>query len=186
MPRKQATGMGESESAMRTAMPFCVAVAVYALLLLLGSRLLNDPALPEYANLTDDRAGARAPARTLLERHPEVQGIAPYNDETMLGLLDHLDEIGRTGQYKIVSRNGSPAAVEAVRKGRTTGTWDLDAPGVGRHAAELVIRHLQGAQHYEDHAAMLAAGRLITRANVDTWVPWEERVRRQPLTIGLE
>jgi ABC-type sugar transport system substrate-binding protein len=149
-------------------------------------RLLNDPEQAEYANTTDDRAGGRVAARALLERFPEAQGLAPYNDETMLGLLDHLEEIDRVGQLRIVSRNGSPAAVKAVREGRTTGTWDLDAPAIGRHTAELVIRHLQQRQSYEDHAAMLPAGRMITRDNVDSWVPWEERVRREPLRIGLE
>jgi len=148
-------------------------------------KLVNDPFRPEYSNLTDNRGGAWGPIRLLLERHPEVQGLAPYNDETMLGIVAYLDEIGRTGDLKIVSRNGTPEAVEAVRKGKTLATWDLDPPGVGRSVAELVIQHLQGTRCYDDYAAMSPAGRMITSVNVETWRPWDERVSQTALAIGL-
>jgi len=145
----------------------------------------NDPFLEEYSNLTDDAAGARRPIRLLLERFPDTRGLAPYNDETMLGVVDYLEEMGRAGELKIVSRNGTPAAIRAVRDGKTTGTWDLDAPGVGQRMAELVSRHLRGVELYEDYAAMSPAGRMITAENLQTWKPWEERVRVTPLENGL-
>ena len=148
-------------------------------------RLLNDPLLPEYSNLTDNIAGAQGPIERLLKNFPDLIGLAPYNDETMLGVIEYLDAIGRTGELRIVSRNGTPAAVRAVREGRTTGTWDLDPPGVGRRAAAMVIEHLQGSTLYEDYAAMSPAGRMITAANVDTWQPWQQRVQQTPLQIGL-
>ena len=147
-------------------------------------RLVNDPFLPEYSNLTDNRAGARAPAKLLLERFPDIAGLAPYNDETMLGTVSYLKEIGRCGQLKMVSRNGTPDAVQAVWEGSTTATWDLDPPAVGRSIAELVIQHLQGTKSYDDYAAMSAAGRLITVANMATWRPWEERVSSTTLIVG--
>jgi ABC-type sugar transport system substrate-binding protein len=139
-------------------------------------KLVNDPLLPEYSNLTDNVSGARAPAKLLLERYPDVKGLAPYNDETMLGLVEYLSEIGRTGELKIVSRNGTPAAVQAIREGKTTGTWDLDPPSVGMRIAALASEHLRGAQLYDDFAAMSSAGRMITIENLHTWRPWEERV----------
>jgi len=138
--------------------------------------LVNDPFLPEYSNLTDTVAGARAPAKLLLERFPHVRGLAPYNDETMLGLVDYLTEIGRAGEFKIVSRNGTPAAIKAVREGKTTGTWDLDPPSVGVKMAQLVSEHLRGVHVYDDFAAMSPAGRMITAEKLHTWRPWEERV----------
>jgi ABC-type sugar transport system substrate-binding protein len=146
-------------------------------------QLVNDPLLREYSNLTDNRVGARAPVKLLLDRFPDIKGLAPYNDETMLGAVDYLREIGRAGELKIVSRNGTPEAVAAVREGSTTGTWDLDAPAVGRSVAELTIQHLQGTKSYDDYAAMSPAGRMITAANVATWRPWEERVSSTPLTM---
>jgi ABC-type sugar transport system substrate-binding protein len=138
--------------------------------------LVNDPFLSDYSNLTDNVVGARAPAKLLLERFPNLEGLAPYNDETMLGLIGYVAEIGRTGEFKIVSRNGTPAAIKAIREGRTTATWDLDPPSVGMRIAQLVIEHLSGAEVYEDFAAMSPAGRMITAANLHTWRPWEQRV----------
>jgi len=147
--------------------------------------LVNDPQLPEYSNLTDNIAGARAPIERLLEHSPHIKGLAPYNDETMLGVIDYLQSIGRAGELKIVSRNGTPEAVKAVREGRSTGTWDLDPPGVGIRAAKLVSEHLQGTVFYDDYAAMSPAGRMICAANSHSWQPWEQRVPMTPLPIGL-
>jgi ABC-type sugar transport system substrate-binding protein len=147
--------------------------------------LVNDPLLPEYSNLTDNISGARAPIERLLERFPDVKGLAPYNDETMLGVIDYLDLIGRTGELKIVSRNGTPEAVRAVSEGKTSGTWDLDPPGVGIRAATLAIEHLLGTARYDDYAAMSPAGRLITAANAQSWLPWQQRVPMTPFRVGL-
>ena len=147
--------------------------------------LVNDPTLAEYSNLTDNMSGARAPIELLLRKYPQVKGLAPYNDETMLGVIDYLDEIGRAGELKIVSRNGTPAAVKAVREGRTTGTWDLDPPAVGMSVAKLATDHLRGTVLYDDYAAMSPAGRMITAANLQSWQPWEQRVRMTPFSVGL-
>jgi ABC-type sugar transport system substrate-binding protein len=149
-------------------------------------RLVNDPLLPEYSNLTDNVDGARNAAKLLLDTYPNVRGLAPYNDETMLGLVACIAQIGRTGEFRIVSRNGTPAAINAIREGRTTATWDLDPPAVGVRMAQLVIEHLSGAQVHEDFAAMSPAGRMITAANLHTWRPWEQRVPSEPREYAPE
>lgn len=43
MSRRKTIGLQDGDAAIRKAMPFYIAIAVYALLLLLGNRLLNDP-----------------------------------------------------------------------------------------------------------------------------------------------
>ena len=86
---------------------------------------------------------------------------------------------------KIVCRNGSPAAVEAVRQGKIAGTWDLDASGIGTTLGELIVRHLKGEEKLQGFMAMSPVGRLITQANLGTWKPWSERVRWLPLKVWL-
>jgi ABC-type sugar transport system substrate-binding protein len=103
----------------------------------------------------------------------------------MLGALACLEEMGKAKGIKIVSRNGSPAAVEAVRAGKIAGTWDLDASGIGTTLGELVVRHLTGREKFEEFMAMSPVGRIITPANIESWRPWSERVRYSPLTVGL-
>ena len=146
--------------------------------------LANDVEDPRYHNMHDSREGGVAPARALLDDYPDLAAIVPYNDETMLGVLDHFAEAGRGAGIAMVSRNGTPLAVDAVRAGRTSGTWDLDAPGIGRQLGQMIARHLSGEQPCCDHAAMAAAGRMIHRGNVGSWIPWMDRVRVAPLSTG--
>ena len=147
-------------------------------------QLVNDPFDQRYSNLTDNAQGAEGPARRLLEEFPKIAGLAPYNDESMLGAMKSIAELG-FGPMKMVSRNGSPAAVRAIREGKTSATWDLDPPGVGNALALLIASHLSGAEKFDDYAAMAPAGRLITSRNLDSWQPWEQRVRQTTLEIGI-
>ena len=150
-------------------------------------RLLNDPEDKGYCNVQDVSEGARAPTLRLLENVPQsqLQGLIPYNDETMLGCLSTLEETGRLGDLKIVSRNGSPQAVEMVRTGKTLGTWDLDASGIGTTLGDLVVRYLVGGEVLEEYLSMSPVGRMITQDNIESWKPWSERVDCTPLSVGL-
>lgn len=150
-----------------------------------GIALANDPTSPQWCNLIDVAEGGQEVARRLLDEHPEVTALAPYNDETMLGTLRVLEETGRAGTLPMISRNGSPAAVEQVRGGATTATWDLDATGIGVAAGALAMRSLAGGA-VEGEQAMSPVGRLIHQGNIDTWLPWEERIDWRPLIIGLD
>ena len=121
----------------------------------------------------------------VLAEFPHIDGLIPYNDETMHGALACLEEKRRAHEVKIVCRNGSPGAVDAVRGGRIAGTWDLDASGIGTTLGEVIVRQLTNQQRFEEYLVMSPVGRMVTLANVDTWRPWSERVRWNPLSVGL-
>jgi len=148
-------------------------------------RLVNDPERPEYCNVEDVSAGARAPTERILSEFPDLAGLVPYNDATMLGALPVLEQAGRLRALTIVSRNGSPEAVEVVRAGRSAGTWDLDASGIGVTLGELVARRVAGGERFEGELVMSPVGRMITRENFASWRPWSERVGWEPLREGL-
>jgi ABC-type sugar transport system substrate-binding protein len=146
--------------------------------------LVNDPEDTRHCNLTDDRAGGREVGLRFLEEFGPLDGLVPYNDESLLGVLDAVEELGLDRPPLMVSRNGSPKAVTAVRAGLSAGSWDLDAPGVGVALAELFIRQLRDG-NLDGDAAMAPAGRMITAANIDSWSPWEQRVKLGPLNLGI-
>jgi ABC-type sugar transport system substrate-binding protein len=150
-----------------------------------GLRLLNDPTLDRYRNQTDVRDGGRETALRVLADHPRLDGLIPFNDETMLGTLDALEETGRAGEMLLVSRNGTPNAVQAVRDGRTHGTWDIDCPAIGAALGDLVVRALADPSAMDGELAIGPIGRMITAANLDRWVSWTERVPQTPLNVGL-
>jgi ABC-type sugar transport system substrate-binding protein len=151
-----------------------------------GLKLVNDPFVDRHRNREDVRESGRAAARRVLADFAHLDGLIPFNDETMLGTLDAIDEAKRSGEMKLVSRNGSPEAVAAVRAGRSHGTWDIDITEIGAAVGELVARVRMQGQQLEGALALAPIGRLITRENADTYRPWSERVRFAPLHEGLE
>jgi ABC-type sugar transport system substrate-binding protein len=141
-----------------------------------GLDRVNDPEDPRYKNTTDVAAGGREKTANVLADFAELDALVPFNDETMLGAVEALREAGRLGEVKMVSRNGTPAAVELVRQGVHHGTWDIDSPGIGRTAADLVLRVLHGGEDLDGLCVASPIGRMITPERAATWVPWPERM----------
>ena len=151
-----------------------------------GFSLVNDPFEERYRNLQDVAAGGREAAQRLLADFTDLTGLIPFNDETMLGTLDAVEAAGRSGEMKMVSRNGSPKAVEAVRAGRSHATWDIEITNIGAAVGELVARVLVDGEDLHGESFIAGLGRLITPETAHTYKPWTERVPHTPLREGLE
>jgi ABC-type sugar transport system substrate-binding protein len=150
-----------------------------------GVTVVNDPTDRNWCNLTDVSSGGKEVTLRLLAEYPQLDGLVPYNDETMLGALEAFDEAGRPEGLRLISRNGSPEAVEEVRAGRLQGTWDLDASGIGTTLGDLVVRHLT-VEPLDGHLGISPLGRMIHAENLDTWRPWTDRISVRPFTYGLD
>ncbi len=150
-----------------------------------GLRLRNDPFEERYRNRDDVAEGGRAAAERVLSDFAHLDGLVPFNDETMLGTLEALREAGRLGEMKLVSRNGSPKAVDAVVAGESHGTWDIGITDIGSAVGELIANVLVKGERLDGELAIAAPGRMITAENADTYVPWRERVPHLPLREGL-
>ena len=150
-----------------------------------GLTAVNDPFDPRYKNDSDVAEGGHEKTLNLLADFAHLDGLVPYNDETLHGTLDALRETGRLGEMKMVSRNGTPRAVEAIRQGLHHGTWDLDCPGIGATVGDLVVRQIVGNEELDGFCAASPIGRMITPENVDRWVPWSERIPYDPLPVGV-
>jgi ABC-type sugar transport system substrate-binding protein len=149
-----------------------------------GLNRVNDPTEDKYRNESDLRPGGRETALRILADFLHLDGMVPFNDETMLGTLDALAETGRT-TIRVVSRNGTPKAVQAVREGLSEGTWDIDAPGIGTALGDMIVRHLETDRDGDSDLAIGPIGRMIDSSNVDRWKPWSERIPFEPLAEGL-
>jgi ABC-type sugar transport system substrate-binding protein len=117
----------------------------------------------------------RAPAhdlmRTLLARHPVIDGIVSANDLMSLGIIDALHETGRT--IPLVSINGTPDAIAAIKAGDMLSTTEFSTLSFGAVAAEAALRHIAGKP--VPHEIMLPT-RIITAHNIAAWdKPYEER-----------
>jgi ABC-type sugar transport system substrate-binding protein len=149
-----------------------------------GLTRVNDPEEPRYKNTTDVASGGKEKTANILADFASLDGLIPFNDETLLGAVEALREAGRLGEVKMVSRNGTPAAVELIRAGLHHGTWDIDGPGIGATAAGLVLRALRG-ENLDGFCVASPIGTMITAERAKTWVPWDQRVVRRPLRVGL-
>jgi ABC-type sugar transport system substrate-binding protein len=162
----------------------CIGIAHGAKLV--GLNVVNDPYDPRYDNITDVAAGGYEKANNVLDDFPDIAGLLPYNDETGHGAIEALRERGLLGKVKVVTRNGTPKAVEAVRQGWSHGTLDIDCPGIGIALGNLVARQLVGGEQLDDEIALSPVGKVIGPEEAPTWVPLEERIPYEPLREGLD
>jgi ABC-type sugar transport system substrate-binding protein len=153
---------------------------------LVGLNVVNDPYDRRYDNISDVAEGGREATENVLDDFPQIAGLLPYNDETAHGSIEALRERGLLGKIKIVSRNGTPKAVEAVRQGWSHGTLDIDCPGIGTALGNLVARQLVGGEHLDDEIALSPVGRVVGAGDVAKWVPLDERIPYEPLREGLD
>lgn len=143
---------------------------------------VNDPEDPRYKNTTDVASGGKEKTANLLADFPQLDGLVPFNDETMLGAVEALREAGRLGEVKMVSRNGTPAAVQLVRDGVHHGTWDIDPPGIGQSVAQLVVR--SATEDLDGLCVSSPVGRMITPERAAAWIPWRERIPFRDLELA--
>lgn len=85
----------------------------------------------------------------------------------------------------MVSRNGSPGAVQAVLDGVTHGTWDIEPFEIGGMLADLVIGQLVHGRNLAGLCQASPIGRMITPELAKNWVPWNEPDTSSPLREGL-
>jgi len=145
-----------------------------------GLVTVNDPEDPRYKNTSDVASGGQEKTANLLADFSSLDGLVPFNDETLLGAIAALRAAGRLGEVRMVSRNGTPAAVDLVRQGLHDGTWDIDPIGIGQTVADLAARASAG-EGLDELCVSSPIGRIITRERAQTWVPWHERIAYGPL-----
>jgi ABC-type sugar transport system substrate-binding protein len=149
-----------------------------------GLTRVNDPEDPRYKNTSDVASGGKEKTANLLADFGKLDALIPFNDETMLGAVEALREAGRLGEMKMVSRNGTPAAVELVRTGVHHGTWDIDPLGIGQTAADLIARLVIDHENLDGLCVASPIGKMITPDRAASWVPWQQRIPYNPLLPG--
>ncbi|MEQ8395980.1 sugar ABC transporter substrate-binding protein [Thalassobaculum sp.] len=125
------------------------------------------------------REPARNAALQLLERHPRIDGLLVSNDLMAMGVMDALDETGRS--MAVVSVNGTPEAVSAIRAGRLVASASYDTLSFGSLAVEAALRHVRGEAVPSE---IVLPAEIIDRSNVEAWdKPYEERTSVEWETI---
>jgi ABC-type sugar transport system substrate-binding protein len=153
---------------------------------IVGLDVVNDPYDPRYDNISDVAEMGKEVTLNALDDFPEIAGLIPYNDETAHGSIEALRERELLGKIKVVSRNGTEKAVDAVRQGWHHGTLDIDCAGIGAALGGLVSRQLVGGEQLDDEIALSPVGHIIGPENAAAWRPPEDRIPYEPLREGLD
>ncbi len=131
-------------------------------------------------NTKDSSANAATLAADELIRFPNASVFWAYNDASALGISAAvINSGGKTytadspDGIMIFGANGDAEAIEAVRDGRLTGTWDPDTYGVGVVSARLAkeLAGNPGAARQN----LTVASTLVTAETVKDYIPPAKR-----------
>ena len=123
-------------------------------------------------NLKETLDGARTTAENLLQSHPDIQFVWGSNDVGAIGAGLAAQAAGK--KLIITGMNGSPEAVDAVKKGLITATWDANQNAAG----ELMVIHaLQWLITGKKPPVTTNAFTRIDKSNASQYIPWPERAK---------
>lgn len=125
-------------------------------------------------NPTDDAAGARPLAEGFLTQHPDLSAVFTYNDPSAIGAAAAAAAAGK--DVVVTGFNASQDGLDAVKSGAIDATWDYKPVEIGqtlgRLAIESAVKGNEVGLNYQMDVAM------VTKKNVDSFVPWDDRVRQ--------
>lgn len=126
--------------------------------------------LEQQDNLNDNVNDARTLAEALIGKHPDVDVIFAFNDNSAIGAGLAVRAAGLEG-VMIFGINGTAEGIQAVKDGVITATYDADQFATGYNAAALGARIVAG-QAVEPLAMDFTRW---TVDNADEWRPADER-----------
>jgi ribose transport system substrate-binding protein len=111
-----------------------------------------------------DRQQALTQATNVLQAHPDVTGFFVANDDMGLGVTRAVANAGKTGQVHVVSVDGNPDALAAVKSGELAATVAQYPYAIGEMGVDACRAAASGATLPAKVDAPVA---LVTKDNAD-------------------
>lgn len=128
-------------------------------------------------NLSDTPEGAQTLVQSMLTANPDAQAIWSYNDPSALGASAALQSIGKqvwSGETEgviVIGNNGDSNAIEAIKAGTMTLTYDENTFEAGVDAIEVLKPVLaEGKPASSMPKKMWVKSTMYDAANVDEYV----------------
>lgn len=133
-------------------------------------------------NLTDIASGGQQVMQALIQKFPDLRGVVAFNDDTALGAIAAIKAAGKKPgkDILVVSRNGAPDAIAAVRRGELHATCDIGIPTLGITLGTAVRDHLTGKKPYNRARKIApppASKCIVSKRNVSKYKPWTKQLR---------
>ena len=117
------------------------------------------------------REPARREMARLLEGVAHIDGVLAANDVMALGAIEALQAAGRSAL--VIGVNGTPDAIDAVKRGIILATADFSALNLGALATECAVLRARGEAVPRE---IMLPVEIIDRSNVGIWdLPYERR-----------
>ena len=110
--------------------------------------------------------GALPVMRDLLGRFPDLNAAFPVNDPSALGVISALESAGKLKDVTVVTVDGSPDGIAAIKAGKLHSTSAQFPREIGRIAAERAYEHFEGKPVEKDIKVPVE---LITPDNVNAF-----------------
>jgi ribose transport system substrate-binding protein len=118
-----------------------------------------------------ERLKALQVAENMLTAHGDLDAFWAINDPSALGCVAAIEAAGRSARVFVVSVDGSPEAVEAIRAGKCLAASAAQYPQrIGAVGAEMALRALRGEKL---EAFVPIRGELITAQNAAAYPGWK-------------
>jgi ribose transport system substrate-binding protein len=108
---------------------------------------------PEIRVVSSDQYGeatvqsALAKSQNILQKYGDsIQGIFAVNESNCNGLLEALENSGHAGKIKFIAFDASEMLVNGLKKGYVNGIVLQDRIGMGYHAVNTMVDHLEGKE----------------------------------------
>jgi ribose transport system substrate-binding protein len=110
-----------------------------------------------------NRQKARELATNMLEGDPNLKAIFVANDDMALGVVRAVQATGATGKIIVVSVDGTPEGIDALKQGLLAGTVAQYPDAMAYMAIETLLKKLNGETVPEKIYSPI---KLITKDNV--------------------
>ena len=109
----------------------------------------------------------------LIQQFSNIDGVIAAADASALGAIEALNAAGRKN-IPVVSINGVPEAVEAVKAGSLLAIAEFDGFKIACIATEVGLKAVRGQSVPKQ---VIIPGAIITKANYEPWlIPYKDRM----------
>lgn len=132
----------------------------------------------QVSNTSDQPAGAQQLITDTMVRYPDVNAVWAYNDTSALGASAAVLAAGKqvsdgeSDGVMVFGTNGDESAIQAVKEGRMTRSWDPNSVEFGW--TFFAVAELAAAGDAPAQVVVNSTG--ITKDNADSWVAPQDRV----------
>jgi erythritol transport system substrate-binding protein len=115
-----------------------------------------------------DQQEAFSKMETILQKNPDINGVIAGNDTMALGAVAAIDAAGKTGDIIVAGFDGSPDAVDAIKKGSLLATGLQPAVLISEMAVEQADEFVKNGEASQPEKQSIDC-QLINKDNADTY-----------------